>query len=104
MRHQSHLVVARALDQQADVGGHEAGGHVIDRVERAPGERAELAHDVVAARDVAPDQHHPQLLGGPLREAEADLGDALPGDQTEDAAGIGRDLLQDLEPLAGERP
>jgi hypothetical protein len=95
---------SRALDEQADVGGHEAGWHVIDRVERALRKRAQLAHDVVAAGDVATDQGQPQLIGRPLREAEADLGDALLGDQTEHSARVGRDLLQDLEPLAGERP
>src|SRR5262245_8825672 len=101
--HQGDLVLARSLDQQTDVRGHEPGGHVIDRVERALRQGGELAHDVVAARDVAAYQHQAQLFRGPLREAEADLGDALIGDTPEDAARGGRHLLQDLEPLAGQR-
>ena len=85
------------------MGAQEAGGHVKNRVEGALGERAELARDVVPAGDVTADQRHAQLISGALRDVEADLGDALLGDQAQDAARVGRDLLQDLEALSGER-
>src|SRR5499433_1507688 len=65
--HQGDLVLARPLDQKADVRRHERGGHVKDRVERALRQGRELAHDVVAGRHVAAHQHHAQLFGGPLR-------------------------------------
>src|SRR4029450_10380567 len=45
VRHQRHLVLAGALDEQSDVGAHEAGGHVVDCVERALREPAELTDD-----------------------------------------------------------